>query len=198
MAALDLGTYAGLQSTVGQYLNRRDLTDFIPAFITQAQAKFNRELRVRDMQKRAQATTDGEYIPVPGDYLAPYSLELASNTGRWGEPLAYVTEERAKELRTANPGGQGLNWYTTFGSEFELVFAPVEPTDFRLKYYARIPALVNGTDTNWLLTKSPDLYVVGACLEADDLPEERRAPADLGDHSPADHGRHARSRATAR
>jgi hypothetical protein len=166
LAALDLTTYAGLKDTVAQYLNRRDLTDQVPAFIAQAEAKFNRELRVREMQTRAQATTHGEYIAVPGDYLAPYSLELATQPRCWGEPLTFVTEQKAKELRAADPGGTDFRWYTTFGSEFELVFAPSTDYDFRLKYYARVPALATSNVSNWLLVKSPDLYVVGACLEA--------------------------------
>lgn len=165
MAALDLTTNSGLQAAVAQYLNRRDLTDQIPAFVTQATAKFSRELRVRDMQKRAQATTSGEYISLPGDYAAPYSLELATAPRCWGEPLAYVTEKAASELRAARPTGP-FQWYTIYGSELELVYAPSTNFDFRLKYYARVPALVNPSDTNWLLTKSPDLYVAGACLEA--------------------------------
>lgn len=167
MAALDLTTYDGLAATVAQYLNRRDLTDQIPAFIAQHEAKMNRELRVRDMQKRAQATTSGEYIALPTDFLSVYTLELASSSTRWTEPLRFLSEEEARSWRAQNGGtGQGqIYGYTLYGSEIELVDPPTTNTDFRLKYYQAIPPLATNTQ-NWLLVKSPDLYVVGSCLEA--------------------------------
>lgn len=165
MAALDLTTYSGLQSAVASYLNRRDLSDSIPAFISLAHAKLNRELRVRDMHVRAESTTSGDYIPVPADFLAPYSLELATSPGCWGQPLQFVSEEVAKTFRAHSVSGP-LRAYTIFGSQFELVPAQGSNVNFLLKYFGQIPALVNGTDSNWLLLKSPDLYVVSSCLEA--------------------------------
>lgn len=160
-------TYAELCTEVADYLGRRDLTAKIPSFIWQAHAKFNRELRVRDMQVRASSTTDGDYIPVPGDYLAPYSLELATQPGCWSAPLTFISEEQAREYRarTRNAGG-ALHYYTLFGSTFELIPAQGSDVDFQLKYYAQIPAMSAAGDSNWLLLKSPDLYVVSSCLEA--------------------------------
>ena len=69
-------------------------------------------------------------------------------------------------MRAEQPGGTRLQAYTLYGSEIELVFAPTEGTDFRLKYHAAVPALSSTNASNWLLVKAPDLYVVGACLEA--------------------------------
>lgn len=163
--ALDLTTYAGLKAGVASYLNRRDLTDSIPAFIRQAEAKFNRELRVRDMQTRLEAAVSSAYIAVPADFLAPYSLELATMPQCWGAPIEFISEQRATEVR-AQPTTGHTNWYTAFGSEFELLYAPASSITYRLKYYASVPALSDSVASNWLLVKSPDLYLVGACLEA--------------------------------
>lgn len=167
MTATDLTTYSGLKAAVAATLNRRDLTDQIPAFIAQHEAKMNRELRVRDMQKRSQASTDNEYIPLPADFLSVYSLELADNNGRWGEPLRYVTEEEARTWRSSNMWRRGLIYgYTLYGPEIEIVDPPTSDVDFRLKYYAKVPSLSDTNTSNWLLTKSPDLYLAGSCLEA--------------------------------
>ena len=46
--------YASLQAAVADYLNREDLTTQIQTFIQLAEAKFNRELRVRDMLIRSE------------------------------------------------------------------------------------------------------------------------------------------------
>lgn len=164
---IDLSSYNGLTGTVAAYLNRQDLAAQIPGFITQFEAKMNRELRVRDMQKRAQANTTGEYISLPSDFLAVYTLELASNVGRWGEPLRFMSEEAARTWRAENwtPAGR-TEGFSIYGSEIELIDPPASNLDFRLKYYAKIPNLSAAITSNWLLVKSPDLYVAGASREA--------------------------------
>jgi hypothetical protein len=167
MSLLDLTSYSGLEAAVAKYLNRRDLDDQIPAFIQQHEAKMNRELRVRDMQTRAQATTTGEYIALPSDFLSMYTLELSDGT-RWRDPLRFMSEEEARTWRAQHPSGRpGLTeGFTIYGSEIELVDPPSSNVDFRLKYFAKVPSLSATQTSNWLLVKSPDLYVVGSCLEA--------------------------------
>ena len=48
----------------------------------------------------------------------------------------------------------------------ELLPAPTGDTDVVLTYYQKIPALSDTQTTNWLLTKSPDLYLYSTLLEA--------------------------------
>lgn len=169
MAELDLTTYAGLKDSVSKYLSRPDLNDQIPAFILQAEAKLNRELataRVRELMKVADGTTSSEHIPLPADYSTPHTLEL-QQTSVWGQPIQFISEEEARDIRS-RPNYDGLTrWFTIFGSNIELVQPPTggNPIPYRLRYFARLPALASN-DSNWLLLKSPDLYVVSTCLEA--------------------------------
>ena len=174
MSALNLTSYSGLQATVAAYLNRRDLTDQIPTFIRLAEAKFNRELRVNQMQAIREGTSysnldeDDEMIPVPDDYLATYSLELKSpQSGAWSAPLRFMSDEEARTIRaqTNNAGGP-LRGYTIFGQEFHLVPPQTGTITFRLRYYGAIKPLSDAAPDNWLLWQSPDLYVYSACLEA--------------------------------
>ncbi len=72
--------YATLQAAVADYLNREDLTTQIQTFIQLAEAKFNRELRVRDMLIRSEASSTEGYIPMPADFLQEYSLKLETPT----------------------------------------------------------------------------------------------------------------------
>lgn len=169
MAVIDLTTYTGLRDAVAQYLNRRDLNDQIPAFILQAEAKLNRELataRIRDMMAEAEGTVSTKYIPVPVDFVTTYSLELQQNSV-WGSPIEYITEETARELRSI-PGQDGLTrFYSIYGQNFELLAAPAggNPIPYRLRYFSKIAPLMSNS-TNWLLAKSPDLYLTSSCLEA--------------------------------
>lgn len=159
-----IGTYAQLQSAIADYLNRDDLTAVLPSFVTLAEAKFNRELRTRDMMVRAQATSSNEYVSLPDDFLQHYSLEL--DTASAAPPINYVGPQEAKILKSQHPTAGTTFYYTMIDGAFQIIPAPTENLDLKMVYYAQIPALSNSNTTNWLLTKSPDLYLYSAMLEA--------------------------------
>ncbi len=159
-----ISTYSDLQTAVADWLNRADLTAVIPTFITLAEAKFNRELRVRDMMVRASATSSNEFVAVPSDYLENYSLELTNSTGVQ-PPLNFISPLEAKTLKANQITGL-VRYYTMIDGAFELLPAPGSNVDLTLTYYQRIPALSGTQTTNWLLTKSPDLYLYSTLLEA--------------------------------
>jgi hypothetical protein len=160
-----LATYADLQSAAADWINRADLTAVIPTFITLAEAKFNRELRLRDMMVRAEATTSNEFVAVPADFLENYSLEL--NMAQIGpqQSLAFIGPLEAKVLKANKIVGL-VRYYTIIDGAFELLPAPDGDTDVILTYYQKIPSLSDTATTNWLLTKSPDLYLYSTLLEA--------------------------------
>lgn len=160
-----ISTYSDLQNAIADYLNRADLTSVIPTFISLAEAKLNRELRTRDMLIRSSATTANEYVAVPTDFLENYSLELdMANLGPQ-PPLNYIGPLEAKVLK-ANEIIGNVRYYTIIDGAFELIPAPQGNTAVILTYYQKIPTLSNTQTTNWLLTKSPDLYLYSSLLEA--------------------------------
>lgn len=164
-----LSTYSEIKSTVADYLNRADLTAVLPSFVTLAEAKFNRELRTRDMLVRAQATSSNQYVSLPTDFLQHYSLSL--DTASAQPPMDYIGPQEAKMLKarhvTAGSGSSRMQYfYTVIDGAFEIVPTPNADLELDLVYYAKIPALSDSNTTNWLLTKSPDLYLYSALLEA--------------------------------
>ena len=62
-----IGTYSELQTAIGNWLGRDDLTDRIPEFIDLAEARLSRELETREQEKRATVTTtaNDQYIALP-------------------------------------------------------------------------------------------------------------------------------------
>jgi hypothetical protein len=160
-----LTTFSDLKSAAADWINRADLTAVIPTFITLAEAKFNRELRLRDMLVRAEATTSNEFVAVPADFLENYSLEL--NMAQIGpqQALGFIGPLEAKVLKANKITGL-VRFYTIIDGAFELLPAPTTDTDVILTYYQKIPALSDTATTNWLLTKSPDLYLYSTLLEA--------------------------------
>ena len=74
-------SYTDLKSTVADYLARSDLTTQIPDFITLAENRLRRDLRLRQMLKvvtTAMTAGDGT-VALPSDFLAMRDLHLETN-----------------------------------------------------------------------------------------------------------------------
>ena len=159
-----LDTFSGLKTTIADYLNRDDLTSIIPSFITVAEAKFNRKLRVRQMIKRATATIDTQYFAFPSDFLQAKELQLNTNPITY---LDYVTQNQG-DYSSANEYitvGKPVK-YTIIGTQIQVIPTPDTSYTGELTYYGKIPALSDSNTSNWLLAYAPDLYLYGALLEA--------------------------------
>ena len=159
-----LDTFSGLKTTIADYLNRDDLTSIIPSFITLAEAKFNRKLRVRQMVKRATAAIDTQYFAFPSDFLQAKELQLNTNPITY---LDYVTQNQG-DYSSANEYitvGKPVK-YTIIGTQIQVIPTPDTSYTGELTYYGKIPALSDSNTSNWLLAYAPDLYLYGALLEA--------------------------------
>ena len=160
-----IASYADLQSATADYLNRTDLSSVIPTFISLAEAKFNRELRTRDMLTRAAATSSNEYVAMPLDFLEAYDVELNMSGIAAQQPLSYIGPNEAKSLKANKITGKP-RYFTIIDGAFEILPAPTSDINLLMVYYAKIPALSGTQPSNWLLAKSPDLYLYSTLLEA--------------------------------
>ena len=77
-----VATYTELKNLVANYLNRDDLSAQIDSFIDLAEAKFNRDLRLRKMLKTVPATptANDDTVSLPTDYLEMKELHLVQST----------------------------------------------------------------------------------------------------------------------
>ena len=159
-----IDTFSGLKTTIADYLNRDDLTSVIPSFITLAEAKFNRKLRVRQMVKRATATLDTQYFAFPTDFLQAKEFQLNTNPITY---LQYVTQNQGDYGSATQFVSAGKpQFYTIIGTQIQVIPTPDTGYTGELTYYGKIPALSDSNTSNWLLTYAPDLYLYGALLEA--------------------------------
>jgi hypothetical protein len=164
--------YTSLQAAVIEYLARdQDATLIvrIPTFIQLAEAKFNRQLFVRQMEQRSTAlvnTASGEpeFISLPADFQSMRRVRLSSVTGK--PCLEFKSGTQMDEYRFARSdlGGQP-RYFTVFGEEIELAPTPNAAYTIEMVYRQSIPPLASNA-TNWLLEKAPDLYLYGALLES--------------------------------
>lgn len=167
-----ISTYADLQTAATEWLARdQDATLIarIPTFIQFAEAKFNRELFVRQMEQRSSATltfgvTDAEFVLLPPDFQSMRRVRLSSVTGK--PNLTFMSGTQMDEFRasTGNVAGEP-EFFTIFGSELELAPIPDEAYTLEMVYRTVIPPLASNS-TNWLLQLAPDLYLYGTLLES--------------------------------
>lgn len=153
MAIID---YTSLQSAVAGYLHRDDLTTSIPDFISLAEARLNRRLRIRAMEQRATGTASSGLIALPTGYRQARSLHVAQ--GGSYKRIDYVTPERAGLY----PSSGSPSAFTVVGFNIELL--PPQDLAYRLVYYKALNALSAGQ--NWLILNAPDVYLYATLLEA--------------------------------
>jgi hypothetical protein len=154
-----ISTYTELQTAVSDYLARSDLTAYVPNFIALAESRMNRVLRVRDMETDASITMTAGSGPLPSGYL---EWLAATWNGTTDQDLRYV-EPNSEEWRYRyRPGGNPMV-FTILGSNIKI--KPVVTGNLSMTYYMAIPALASNS-TNWLLTRSPDVYLNYSLAEA--------------------------------
>ena len=175
---MPLTTYTELQSAIGDWLNRGDLASVIPSFISLAESYFDKNLRTREMLTTVEIdATDGS-APLPADMAELLTVRSTTRNNRRLELLPPREAIAAEEVERAS----ALDFYTLVGANLRLV--PRLPSAERLQidYYARVPRLGAGQPSNWLLVRSPELYLYGALVQsAPYLKDDARVPvwADL-------------------
>jgi len=167
-----ISDYASLQTAVTEYLAREQDTTLIariPTFIQLAEAKFNRQLFVRQMETRSTTTvdtgsTEPEFISLPSDFQSMRRIRLSGVAGK--PTLEFKSPAGLDEYRFSidNIVEQPL-FFTIFGDEIELAPTPNDDFVIEMVYRRNVPPLATN-DTNWLLTMAPDLYLYAALLES--------------------------------
>ena len=168
-----INTYATLQTAVAEWLGRETDTSIIaraPDFIALAEAKFNRELRCNQMEKRSytsvdMASAEPEFVTLPTDFQAMRRVRLSSIDAK--PRLQYLSGAQADEKRSrmADVANQPL-YFTIFGNEIELIPTPDSAYTIEMVYRAYIAPLSESNTSNWLLALAPDAYLYGALLES--------------------------------
>lgn len=162
--AIVLSTYApGAIATYSDLLDEiRDLMDddnydqaVIDRALRKAEAEFNRSLRAAEMEKRAMLTVAGELTALPADFL---ELRFIFQEGSPDTPLRSMSPAGMLAIHAGVSGVPQA--YAIEGREIRV--GPVGNATLELVYYAAVPALSDATQSNWLLSRHPDLYVSGA------------------------------------
>lgn len=176
-----INTYIKLRAAVADTANRDDLSADVTAFesttidgmikraVANATAAIQRDLVSRGGHKNMEAvdtsltfTAGTETLSFPSDFAGHRSFIITSN------PIRVLEFVDPTTLRTQYPSAA-----TGQPEKFAIVGTrtayarPVPDSAYttELIYYQALSALSADSDTNWLLTSHPDVYVAAAMIE---------------------------------
>ena len=157
-------SYDNLKTNIADYLARTDLTDKIPMFISLAEKRLNRDLRLRQtLQQSTYTMSSGFKVPTPADFLEMQDLHLDAN------PIIPLTFQTVSQFYRRNGGsnaqGVPVN-YTLVADNFVLAPQPTGATTVNMTYY-KIPTPMSDTvPSNEYLEVCPDLLLYSSLAES--------------------------------
>ncbi len=170
-----IGTYSELQTAVANWLDRSDLTERIKEFIDLAEARINRNLRIRAMETVATGTlTAGtrEYN-LPTGYIQAKEFHLTTDPLT---PLSYVTPELMTRIWAGSTQNKPRT-FTFIGDKFRLGPNPDAAYTYSMLYFKSFDELTDAAPSNWVIVNAPDLLLYACLLEAEPfLMNDERIP----------------------
>ena len=162
--------YTTLQTSIGDWLARGDLTSFIPSFIQNWEERFYRDAKnwTAWMESALSVSITNNVAAVPDDYLG---LKIAYISGQISPPLKRISLEQLYQRYPRADSSLGNAAYIARNaSNFE--FGPYPDTSSATlvgTYYAK-PVLIRNFSSDaashFLIVNAPDLCLYGALLEA--------------------------------
>lgn len=152
---MTISTYATLQTAVADWLHRTDATTVIQTCISLAESEIASDVRCLAMESIATGTIAAGLITFPTRFLEAKALTVGGNVYR------YVAQEQYAEKVTAASLDRV---FTIIGQTFYVLNGGTQT--YALTYYAAFAGLSASSDTNWLLTNAPDVYLFGALRHA--------------------------------
>ena len=157
-------SYDNLKQNISDYLARQDLTAQIPMFISLAETRLNRDLRLRQTLQQSTFSMDSGFtVPTPADFLELQDIHLDAN------PVIPLTFQTVSQFYRRNGGsnaqGQPVN-YTLVADNFLLAPQPTGASTVNMTYF-KIPQPMSDTNpTNEYLDVCPDLVLYASLAES--------------------------------
>lgn len=158
---MSITNYTELQTAVGRWLQRTDLSTLIPDFIKIAEADFNRNLRLTDQLVREDLTVSSRWTALSGlTYSCQEIRSIKATANGVSYALEYLPPDQTHKFYVAGVP----KFYTRAGNELGVFPSPDGSYTLEVEYFRSVPDLATNS-TNWLLTLAPDLYLYRAVIE---------------------------------
>jgi hypothetical protein len=158
-----LVNYTDLQAAVANWMHRSDMTSQIVDFITMAEIRVSRDLRISQLVASATVTVSAGAATgtLPTGFLGMVSVEIASSNTE----LKYITQDTyARHLANAN-GITVPSTYTLQGSSILVSPTWTAGGNLTCRYFKKEVVLSGSNATNWYITNAPDMLLYAALLE---------------------------------
>jgi hypothetical protein len=155
--------YGELKQAIADTSQRSDLVPTIPSFVRMAHAKIMSQLQPPDtlvFETMDSGTVTNLFsnvwsLPLPvGCFEVRYVYINSLPIRSWSEDELTRWFASGQDAPAAGYAVQGLN----------LILAPGTSDAILISYKKRLPDFVDDTDTNWLLTYYPDVYLYGSLI----------------------------------
>lgn len=149
---MTLSTYDDLQTSIADYIMRSDAP--IASFIALAQNDVAVQIKHYRQETTATLSSDTDRVELPADFQDARRILV---NGQIARPIsAYDTEKRCGEIGYYRSG----NSYVFRG------YDDSKPLEVELLYSARIPAISESVQSNWLTTYFPAVLFHAALIRA--------------------------------
>lgn len=158
--------YTTLQTAVLAYSHRSDLASMFSTFVTLAEAKINRVVRMarsRAVDTSQTLATGATTLTVPSGAVEITGLALRLITSATYERIRFAPPEK---FRAAEVGVNGWPaWWTHEGGEIKVDQAPSQDAYAAITYLAGFDLVNEPLGTNALIEAAPDVYLNATLAE---------------------------------
>ena len=164
-------TKATLTTAIQDYTDNSETTfvNNIPNFVKAAEEKILKSVDLDYFRKNVTSalTSSDEFLTVPSDYLASFSLQITTSGSE-----SFLLQKDVNFLREYTPASTttGLPKYYARFDEDNFILAPTPNSNYtiQLNYFYRPASLTAGADggTTWISTNAPFALLYGSLVEA--------------------------------
>jgi hypothetical protein len=168
-----LNNLAGLKASAAAWIERSGdpaVATIIDDCVALCEARVNKtpDFRLPEMETEVTLTLTDGTAQLPVDFLAMKRVVANASSPKL---LEYAEPGWYAETFPSSSANESCGFYTIAGAQALTSPGPPQQTlhskatsTLGILYYAKVPALAT-TDPNWLLIKSPDVYLFGTILE---------------------------------
>ena len=164
-------TKATLTTAIQDYTDNSEtvFVNNIPNFVKAAEEKILKSVDLDYFRKNVTSalTSSDEFLTVPSDYLASFSLQITTSGSE-----SFLLQKDVNFLREYTPASTttGLPKYYARFDEDNFILAPTPDSNYtiQLNYFYRPASLTAGADsgTTWVSTNAPFALLYGSLIEA--------------------------------
>ena len=164
-------TYSTLKSAIQAYADNTETTFVanLDNFIKAAEQRILNSIDLQYFRKNVTGTvTSGnQYLAVPSDYLASFSLSVVDSSNK-----EFLLEKDVNYIQSVNPNSAttGVPKYYAYFDINNFILAPTPSANAvaELHYFYRPASLTAAGDsgTTWLSTNAPNAMLYGSLVEA--------------------------------